>query len=216
MLGSTVIMYFYSHRLCKLFTRTVPLTVGDTACVQKQQISASCKVTCKELVSFLLNMWYSHVNEIWLEHRRHHSLEVVKARLRAVASYLNQPWKEKQRVNNDALCFLFNLAKGTTNRKATLLVQLHITIDNSYCKCEKQSTPLHHCKGISESCSKNVPNKMLSQASDSLEEGAEVPERAVKSTTVVFCSDIEPPTWKMTDHSNNSINGSSTISCDHS
>ena len=37
---------------------------------------------------------------------------------------------------------------------------------------------------------------MLSQASDSLKQRAEVPERTVESTAVILCGDIKPPTWK--------------------
>lgn len=56
--------------------------------------------------------------------------------------------------------------------------------------------PLHHCQGVTEPRSKNLPDEILSQSSDSLQEGAEVPERTVKPTAVIFRSDIQPPTWE--------------------
>lgn len=54
--------------------------------------------------------------------------------------------------------------------------------------------PLHNCQSIIKSCRENLPNEMFSQASDSLKEGAEVPEWTVESTAVILCRDIQSPT----------------------
>lgn len=62
--------------------------------------------------------------------------------------------------------------------------------------CEGECWPLHHGQCISETCSENLSNEMFSQASDSLKQWTEVPERTVKATAVILCCDIKPPTYR--------------------
>lgn len=41
------------------------------------------------------NHKYLHINEVWLEHRRHGGLQVIKAGLGAIARYFHQPDKHR-------------------------------------------------------------------------------------------------------------------------
>lgn len=157
---------------------------------------------CQQLVLF--NMQHLHITEVRFEHRRHSCFKVIQGGPRAIASHFHQStkkcdkgwspdtWKDSCQSED---------GKRSKCQSQRRMFRSFVFSDSSAlhaCSLFEMRSghePLDHSQSVSETCSEDLPYEILSQAANSLKQRAEIPERAVKSTTVVLCCDIQTPTW---------------------